>query len=281
MSDPDSLMNRALQLQQGGREAEAIAAYRSLVEQYPDSANAWFNLAMLLQQHNRSGDALDAFASFVTYAGPGSEPFLEFARNELAAAGRPVPAVRSDREGSETFTLTVERDGRRTLVVVENDSGVDPESLRDTLQSFVWAQNWTSAYLILRDHPELLSGAAQRVLEAEAASADAAGRDVYEWNASVLWQVRTDGPDETFAALESMSVQDFRLLVRGIDEIQPVVQRLVAAADDEEAAAILDGRPDVVDDPATDVLLYYLRESNPDSARPTLDWVGRLVESRR
>lgn len=63
MSDPrqQNLLNTASRLRQEGRIAEAIEAYRNLLEQFPELPDSWYNLAWLLRQARQGEAALEAY----------------------------------------------------------------------------------------------------------------------------------------------------------------------------------------------------------------------------
>jgi tetratricopeptide (TPR) repeat protein len=61
LAGPDALMREATQLHRQNRVPEAIAAYQAIVLQWPQQADAWFNLAVLHRQVHQLGDALHAY----------------------------------------------------------------------------------------------------------------------------------------------------------------------------------------------------------------------------
>jgi CHAT domain-containing protein/tetratricopeptide (TPR) repeat protein len=236
---------------------------------------------LLRQQPGRADEALDAYERFIRVAGTGNDAAIAFAQEELAAAGRPVPEpAAQDDQPDESLLLEVERGGKRTAIVVRNDAGVNLDALQDVLARFSEAATWVDAYLILREHPEVSSGLALSVfaINAEDSTADA---QIARANLRVLERAREAGPEAAFAEAEGMSVDEFRVLVRGIDQIQPVLMQTLTEQGLGQLDALLDRRPDIAEDPATDVLLHFLWQRNSAEGREVIDWVRHQIDWRR
>ena len=62
MSDWQRLLQEASALRRAGRVAEAIAAYRRLLDVRPDLADSWYNLGWLQKQARSFEDALESYA---------------------------------------------------------------------------------------------------------------------------------------------------------------------------------------------------------------------------
>ncbi|WP_157464156.1 hypothetical protein [Cellulomonas cellasea] len=269
-----------MELQHAGRSAEATELYRRVVAQDPLLAAAWWNLAALLRESEQSDAALDALEAFVRAADPRGDAFVDLARRELFDAGRTPPRSSGAARTGEPVQLIVERRGVRTLVLLDNDSGVEVDALQQTLESFVDAWAWMDAYIVVRAHPELTSSLALELLRLRAEDLDTHDGQVAQLNLRVLTRTLEAGLDVAFAEIENMDLDDFRLLVRGVDEIQPLIV-LLASADEMEAEAILDAHPGVVHDRATDVLLWYLRRNQPAEGAQVIDIIRARIEARR
>ena len=60
-------METASRLRNEGRVAEAIAAYRALLEVRADLPNSWYNLGLLLRRNGQFHDALEAYAKAISF----------------------------------------------------------------------------------------------------------------------------------------------------------------------------------------------------------------------
>jgi CHAT domain-containing protein/tetratricopeptide (TPR) repeat protein len=279
VTDPNFLFARAVELQQADRNAEAISVYRDVLGLAPGFASAWWNLAMLLDRAGDRDGSTDAYAAYIATADPDDAALLNFARAKLIAAGRTPPMPRQPTAPRRTVSVVVERNGVRRLVQLENDSGIDPDTVLATLKSFTDAVDWLDAYLVLRDHPELTSTLALTLLRLQT-DLDTYEGQVAEENLRVLARSREAGADVAFAEVEKLDVADFRLLVRGVDQIQPVLRHFESTQDGDLTDA-LRAHPEIVQDEATDVLLWYLRKRQSDSSRPAVEALRTELERYR
>jgi tetratricopeptide (TPR) repeat protein len=107
---PEVLLHRAVALERGGRLAEAVAAYRALLEAHPDEARVWTNLGNAQAGLERFGeaeaayrravalepdgpDALNNLAWLLLREGSRLDEAEELARRALARQGPDQPAV--------------------------------------------------------------------------------------------------------------------------------------------------------------------------------------------
>src|SRR5579864_1784016 len=141
-SSKQYLFSRALQLQNSGQYEEAIAVYREVVAIDPQASAAWLNLTMLLDQRD-SADAYTAFAEFIRTT-PADHPMIGLAAAALRKAGLEVPESRPTGDGTDqppTVQFQVNSGGKRSLVIADNDSGVELDQLLNALHEFIEADS--------------------------------------------------------------------------------------------------------------------------------------------
>jgi tetratricopeptide (TPR) repeat protein len=87
--DVQAYMGRAAVLPKLGQRAEAISLYRQVVERWPDSRNAYYELSLLLEQK-------DAIAAFTDYSARfPQEPYVKYILGKvLTASGNRAEALR-------------------------------------------------------------------------------------------------------------------------------------------------------------------------------------------
>ena len=274
------LLRRAVQLRNSGQDEEAIAVYREVVAIDPLASVAWAHLAMLLLQRG-SAEAGTAFAEFIRTAPPG-HPLAGLAATTLREAGLPVPESEYRDDGADkppAVRFEVSSRGERTLVIADNDSGVEPGQFQDALYEFIEADTWLDAYLFLTRHPELLSGLTFTLLDTYASQwDDQQMAHVAQVNLAVLNRVREVGLLAAFAEADQTPTGEFGRLVRAKREIEPVLEGFDGLTRDEIWRR-LDDVPWLGRDDDTYLLLARYAEGVSDDRRAILaDW--RLMLER-
>jgi CHAT domain-containing protein/tetratricopeptide (TPR) repeat protein len=275
----DYLFRRAVQLQQSGQAAEAIAVYREVVAVDPHANAAWLNLAMLLQQRG-SAEAHAAFAEFIRTAPP-DHPMVGLAVTTLSEAGLPVPDSQYRDDGTDkppTVQFEISTGGKRGLMVADNDSGVEPGLLLEALSEFIEADSWLDASLFLTRHPELASGLAFTLLGVYASQRDDPQMaHQAEVNLNVLNRAREVGLLAAFAEADQTPTEEFGRLVRAKREIEPVLRGLNGLTRGEVWRR-LDDVPWLGRDDDTYLLLARYAEAASDERRAILADLRLMLE---
>jgi hypothetical protein len=280
MSSPKQyLFSRALQLQNSGQDEEAIAVYREVVAIDPQASAAWLNLAMLLRQRD-SAEAYTAFAEFIRTT-PADHPMIGLAAAALREVGLEVPESRHTGDGTDqppTVQFQVNSGGKRSLVIADNDSGVELDQLLNALHEFIEADSWLDAYMFLIRHPELLSGLASLLLETYASQGDdPQTAHQAQVNLAVLTRAGEVGLSAAFAEADQTPAEEFEHLVRAKREIEPVLREFNGLTHDEVWQQ-LDGVPWLGRDDDTYLLLARYSEGVSDERRAILAELRLMLE---
>jgi CHAT domain-containing protein len=276
------LLERAQHLHRTGRHAEAVAVYRQVVARDPGVGSAWINLAMLLGKAGAQDQALRAFRRFLEVAGPEDAPFLSLAEAELRAAGcTPPPRKPPSDEELDTVAIEVTRGDEKSLVLATNDAGVPLDNLQSTVREFTDAHSWADAYLVVDAHPELMSQVGRLLLRLESEGGATHEAQIAALNLQVLERCVEVGPAVAFAEAQEMTTDEFGALVRAVRDIQPTLREAAEAGTEEEMIARLRARPDILEDPGTDMLLAHLWRENPPEGRSGVESLRSIVEHAR
>jgi tetratricopeptide (TPR) repeat protein len=239
----------------------------------PGAYSAWFNLGMILTERDVP-EAVRAFEKFIESAPSNDDwkAWRTFAEDYVAqhrpggATPRRAPSpTRPDGRAADEasqgnltgFTVTI--GGERWFVQTENDSGVPFDELVATVERFVRVPSWLDAYLVLDEHPELMSTAAETVLQYLGRAQDSDGsRLIFDMNLRLLRGCRETGAATAFAEIIKVDVDRFQLLARGAKTLQPKLQAFVTAPTLSDKRTVLERSPELSSDPAATAFLGYL-----------------------
>ncbi len=110
-----------------------------------------------------------------------------------------------------------------------------PEELLQTLLAFIRAETWTESQRIVEQHPELLTDAADALLEQlAAAQEDENARRAVEQHRALLRRCRADGIEAAFAEIASPSASDENIP----EALRPLLEAISALPEDQRNAVL-------------------------------------------
>ncbi|MGW3347089.1 CHAT domain-containing protein [Nonomuraea rubra] len=268
------LVHEAISLMLDGQFDAAAERFRAATRLVPEDGNVWWGLASVLPAE--AEERFEAIARFVQLSD--NALFLGLAEQILRDAGREVPERQGVPSDIDPVQLLIERDGMRTLVFLDNTTGLSPREVLESIERFSGKPDWLQAYQYFAAHPELADPLVRTILRYQAGESELS-EDVVRarTNVQVLRRAEEIGAEAAFAEADGTPAGEFRRLIRAYRDIQPVLAAM-AEDPDRDPLRFLDRHPGLSQDDDTYLLLARISEIGGDDQRDAVVWMRLLLE---